>query len=657
MLNNYWFEIAAFVLELVIGYMLIFRDTITLPYSSIFRKLYICSLLSSSTALTQILIEHYVYYNNKSFAGFIIILNILSLVFFCAHVLCCTFFAFYEYSVLSIRINEKLTKLLLYLPAAVAIIAITLNPIFHTIFYIDPVLGYQRRPLLYVLYFVALYYLVFIILIIKIYGQNVRNDKRLAFLLLPYIPLSGTIIQFFLPNLAVESFFMALLVLIAYIIIESPSDYIDFVTGLQNRDALFTNFSVAMSMKKPITVLTVTIERIDAWDKELGTEHTNSLILDVSAFLSHLLKNACVYSIGRGKFALYISLENAWANKHMAEILADRIDERFKSPFDISNTNKISLLKRICIYNCPKDADNVNLLQEIMQVESTAVVPKGRKYITINDIDITATDKERLISSKILNLYEKNIVYLSFLPEYNTSSCKFDSIKTEITMHTSEIGYVTSKHLIAVAEKYGLITGLYNYLLESLFKIIRDNDFMILGIRSVEIIMPISILLKKNEVEKLVNLAAKYDIPPKLICFELSKNSMLDYDGVIVDNMKAISNAGFRFILENYGNGYTNASALIEMPINAVTIDKVLTRSALNSELAHNLMTCTIEFLKEFGLLVKADHLESEDVKNYAHKIGCNYLQGYYFSNPLNTEELAEFLKKEVNSNGIQYMA
>ena len=281
MLNNYWFEIAAFVLELVIGYMLIFRDTITLPYSSIFRKLYICSLLSSSTALTQILIEHYVYYNNKSFTGFIIILNILSLVFFCAHVLCCTFFAFYEYSVLSIRINEKLTKLLLYLPAAVAIIAITLNPIFHTIFYIDPVLGYQRRPLLYVLYFVALYYLVFIILIIKIYGQNVRNDKRLAFLLLPYIPLSGTIIQFFLPNLAVESFFMALLVLIAYIIIESPSDYIDFVTGLQNRDALFTNFSVAMSMKKPITVLTVTIERIDAWDKELGTEHTNSLILDV----------------------------------------------------------------------------------------------------------------------------------------------------------------------------------------------------------------------------------------------------------------------------------------------------------------------------------------------------------------------------------------
>ena len=337
----------------------------------------------------------------------------------------------------------------------------------------------------------------------------------------------------------------------------------------------------------------------------------------------------------------------------MAEILAYRIDERFKSHFDISSTNKVSLLKRICIYNCPKDADNANLLQEIMQVESTAAIPKDKKYITVNDIDITVTDKEKLISSKILNLYEKNIVFLSFLPEYNTSAGTFDSIKTELTMHTSEIGYVTSRNLIAIAEKYGLITGLYNYLLESLFKIIRDNDFMILGIRSVEIIMPISILLKKNEAEKLVNLAAKYDIPPKLICFELSKNSMLDYDGVIVDNMKAISNAGFRFILENYGNGYTNASALIEMPINAVTIDKVLTSSALDSKLAHNLMTCTIEFLKEFGLLVKADHLEAEEVKNYAQKIGCDYLQGYYFSNPLNADELADFLKKEVISNGI----
>ena len=653
MVNNYWFEIAAFILELVLGYMLIFRDTVTLPYSKIFKKLYICSLLSSFAALTQILIENYVHYNNITYVDFTTILNVLSMIFFYGHNLCCTFFAFYEYSVLSIKINEKLTKFLLYIPAAIAIITITLNPFFHTIFYISPDLGYQRRPLLFLLYAIALYYLIFIILIIRIYGQNVRNDKRLAFSLLPYIPLAGTIIQFFYPKLAVESFFMTLLVLITYIIIESPSDYIDFVTGLQNRDALFTNFSVAMSMKKPITIITVTIEKIEAWDKELGTEHANSLILDVSTFLSHLLKNTSVYSIGRGKFALYISLENSWANLHMAEILADRIDERFKSHFDISSTNKVSLLKRICIYNCPKDADNANLLQEIMQVESTAAIPKDKKYITVNDIDITVTDKEKLISSKILNLYEKNIVFLSFLPEYNTSAGTFDSIKTELTMHTSEIGYVTSRNLIAIAEKYGLITGLYNYLLESLFKIIRDNDFMILGIRSVEIIMPISILLKKNEAEKLVNLAAKYDIPPKLICFELSKNSMLDYDGVIVDNMKAISNAGFRFILENYGNGYTNASALIEMPINAVTIDKVLTSSALDSKLAHNLMTCTIEFLKEVGLLVKADHLEAEEVKNYAQKIGCDYLQGYYFSNPLNADELADFLKKEVISNGI----
>ena len=89
------------------------------------------------------------------------------------------------------------------------------------------------------------------------------------------------------------------------------------------------------------------------------------------------------------------------------------------------------------------------------------------------------------------------------------------------------------------------------------------------------------------------------------------------------------------------------------MPINAVTIDKVLTGSALNSKLAHNLMSCTVEFLKEFGLLVKADHLEVEEVKDYAQRIGCDYLQGYFFSNPLNANELTEFLRKEVSVNGI----
>jgi len=232
------------------------------------------------------------------------------------------------------------------------------------------------------------------------------------------------------------------------------------------------------------------------------------------------------------------------------------------------------------------------------------------------------------------------------LPEFNTSLEVFDSVKTELSMYVPDVGYVKSRNLISVAEKYGLVLGLYDHILELLFKMIRDNHLMSYGIRSVEIIMPISFLLKKNKAERLVHIAAKYDIPPSLICFELAKNTMIEFNGIIVDNMKSISGAGFRFILENYGNGYINASALVDMPINAVTIDKVLTCSALKSDLAHRLMSCTVAFLKEFNLQVKAEHIETKDSMDYALNLGCDYLQGYYFSNPLKIYDLTEFLKK-----------
>ena len=232
------------------------------------------------------------------------------------------------------------------------------------------------------------------------------------------------------------------------------------------------------------------------------------------------------------------------------------------------------------------------------------------------------------------------------MPEYNTSLEIFDSVKTELTMYIPEIGYVNSRSLISVAEKYGLIIGFYDYILESLFKMIRDNHLLAYGVKSVEIVMPVSFLLKKNKVVKLVNLASQYDIPPKLICFELAKNTMLKFDGIIVDNMKSISSAGFRFILENYGNGYTNASALIDMPIYAVTIDKFITGTAINSELAHKILSCTIAYLKEFDLQVKAEHIETKASMEYALKLGCDYLQGYYFSKPLKIADLTEFLRK-----------
>ena len=304
MVNNYWFEIAAFILELTIGYMLIFRNTITLPHNGIFRKLYTCSLIATLSALIQVLLENYIFYFDKNMEDYTLIFNLLSMSFFCTHVLCGTFSALYECSVLNIKTNAFLTKNLLYLPTFVAMIVIGLNPLLSTVFYIDPVLGYQRRMLLFLLYVVAAYYLIFTLVIIIVYGQNVRKDKRIAFTLLPFIPILGTTIQHFYPNQSVESFFMSLLLLTLYVTVESPADYIDYVTGLQNKNALFTNFSVAMSMKKPVSVVTLAIDKIDAWDKEFGVEHTNSLILEVSSYLIHLSKNTSVYSLGRGRFAL-----------------------------------------------------------------------------------------------------------------------------------------------------------------------------------------------------------------------------------------------------------------------------------------------------------------------------------------------------------------
>ncbi|MBF1013993.1 MAG: hypothetical protein HXK78_02150, partial [Lachnospiraceae bacterium] len=426
MVHNYWFEIAAFILELTIGYMLLFRHTITLPYNGIFRKLYACCFITTLSALIQALLEDYIHYSGKSIADYTLILNVLSMIFFYTHILCCTLSAFYECSVLNIKVNETIIKLLLNVPSVIAIVTISLNPFLSTVFYIDPVLGYQRRAFLILLYLVALYYLIFTLVIIIAYGQNIRRDKRIAFTLLPFIPFLGTVIQYFYRNSGVENFFMALLVLVMYITIESPADYIDYVTGLQNQNALFTNFSVAMSRKKPVSIVTVAIDRIDAWDKEFGTEHTNSLILELSSYLIHLSKNVGVYSLGRGKFALYISLENFWANMRMAELLAYSILDRFESSFDITAANRVIPAKRICIYNCPEDIDNASLLQKAILSEAAAVLPKDKDYLTIEDIDTTANDKERLIAANIQSLYENGTVHLSFLPEYNTSLEIFD---------------------------------------------------------------------------------------------------------------------------------------------------------------------------------------------------------------------------------------
>ena len=644
MINSCLSEGASLILEIVVFYMLFFRKTVILEHTKVFKKLLTCVFISSLCGFLQALIEALTPYGLLSSSYRIFLITFIVHIYQVAHILSILFFLLYEYSVLGIEIKSLSLKLAIYLPMLASLIPLAVNPFTKAVFFVDETGVYRRGIFLYPLYVAGIYYFAYIMTIIYRYGKNVRNDKSISLYFLPFIVILGSIFQFFFPNYYVEDFAASILVLFSYIMIESPSDFIDSVTGLPNADSFFMNYTVSMSMNTPITLMIITVKNVADWKRELGEKLINILFVDLGLFFSDISKFARVYSLDSGVFAVSVSLDNNFANYQFTNSLLRKIDERFNSPFSFGGY-KITLGAVTCVLNCPHDASNKSVMSELIKLAVSETDKTKKSVITINDLDVNISHKNDVIFSKLKRVGEDGGLEISFLPELNTKTGKFDSVKAELTLYTTEFGPIHSKSFIAVADRHGITDSLGDYVLGKLFKTIKENRFVELGINTVEIVIPVSILLQNNEAEKFRLLAEKHGISPSLICFELDKNPLTKYEGRLVQNMKDMTEAGFRFILENYGNGYTNASSLIRMPLYAVTIDRRLTEAALTSRVADNLVKCTLEFLRDFGLKIKAEHIESVEANNYATYLGFNYLQGYYFSQPLSAGNLVKFLR------------
>ena len=112
--------------------------------------------------------------------------------------------------------------------------------------------------------------------------------------------------------------------------------------------------------------------------------------------------------------------------------------------------------------------------------------------------------------------------------------------------------------------------------------------------------------------------------------------------------MERLSAAGFELSLDDYGSGYSNMSYLLNLPFKMVKIDKYIIWSSFNDERAKKALTATIQMIKSLGMTVLAEGVEDKAQASMLEKLGCDYLQGYYYSRPIMKDEFLNLMKSQV---------
>ena len=130
--------------------------------------------------------------------------------------------------------------------------------------------------------------------------------------------------------------------------------------------------------------------------------------------------------------------------------------------------------------------------------------------------------------------------------------------------------------------------------------------------------------------------------PPHLLRAEITEGLLTHDLGLLLENLDKLHSVGYKIELDDFGSGYSNLAALADLPIDTLKLDMSLVRTLDTKE---PVVRHCIELAHDLGLCVVAEGVETQEQLDKLRALGCDKVQGYYFSRPLPADEFIAYLK------------
>ena len=573
---------------------------------------------------------------------------LLNLLYYLFHNLMSPLYFLYMASIIGIWYKTKRTSALLYLwlvPYNVDIILLIINIANHKMFYFDENLEFFHGPWFMVLYFVAFYYMFFEIVVLTRYRRLVTGLR--FWLLMSMLPLNGiaVLVQFFIPDLRIEIITTTIICIAIAITVHRPEDMMDEVMGMQSYKAFLGNVHTNYVAHAPMSYLMIRINNYRLLRRSLGMTNYTELIQTVAARINQISASVSAvfetYYLEQGSFVItadsdyYSPLLNA----------GHAINSYMNKPIALHHM-EVKLETTACIVRCPEDIDTEDGLLNFEGTFNTKL-PVTERVIVVseltrdNDFRIRS-DMDAIISRAIEN--HKFMMY--YQPIYNVEKGRFTSAEALIRLIDDEYGFVSPALFIPAAEGSGAIHDIGEYVTDEVCRFIGSHDLSALGIEYIEINLSAAQCIEADLYERIRACMDRHGVRPDQVNLEITETAA-DYDPEVTDrNISKLAGDGIRFSLDDYGTGYSNITRVVQLPLDIVKLDKSLVDD-MDIPSMWAVIRNTVRMLKRMKKLILVEGVEDKRALDKFTNIGCDFIQGFYFSKPLPENDFIAFVKEQ----------
>lgn len=413
--------------------------------------------------------------------------------------------------------------------------------------------------------------------------------------------------------------------------------YEDPLTGLSNRHDMNRFFS-NHSGETAVGVLFLDLDHFKIINDTLGHDVGDLLIKTIASRLLTFKRQGKVFRIGGDEFLLIT--ENL--NRKELEKLANKILKALQKPY-LLEEHEIYTTGSIGLSLGTIDANNPSTL--LRQADTAMYYAKklGKNRVKFYSEQIGLKETRRMQLTRDIQTALKNEeFFLMYQPKWHTKTDTLYGFEALLRWQHPKFGLISPSEFIPIAEETSAINPITVWILNEVSR--QAKSWHNKGVHQ-----PISVNLSTKIFQpgNLVNIVQQTleenHVQPELLELEITESIVLHDVDNVSKQLEEIQKLGVRVALDDFGVGYSSIGVLDQIPLNAIKLNRLFVND-LDRKQKRAVIQAILMMASALSLDVIAEGVEEKEQIDTLTALGCEIMQGYYYSKPLTASEMNEWM-------------
>lgn len=427
--------------------------------------------------------------------------------------------------------------------------------------------------------------------------------------------------------------------------------FYDPLTGLPNRALFIDRLQQAIDKEKrfgerPAALLLIDLDRFKTVNDTFGHVAGDMVLKAVADRLSQLVRpNDTLSHVSGDEFALLLSEIDHPSD---AGEIANRILKEFQSPFHVEN-KKIHLSASIGLAVIDHKSIHADEVMRYADLAMYSAKSDGKAQAQVFD---ESRHKHMLLNLEIENdlrhALAKQQLMVYYQPIIDLQTGVIESFESLIRWCHPEKGFIPPIDFIPIAEQTGLIGDIGEFVLEAACRQQKIWSSATSILPSIAINVSVKQLMDDRSFENIIQILDGATTPLTKLKLEITESMIMDDSTHMRDKLLKLKEKGVRLCIDDFGTGYSSLSYLHEFPFDVIKIDKSFIDRITFDDKTYRVVMSVLSLVKDIGVKIVAEGIETVDQFNILRRSGCHYGQGYLFSKPVTIDFATQLIQQAV---------